>query len=338
MIAPKVTQLGAFMTMAMPAELQAILTSRTITAADALAVRKHIYRNVDVTDAEAGWMFALNAAAQTADPAWDELFVEALTDYCVHQVEPRGYVTEEKAAWLIGHVTKDGAVEEARELELIVSILQKSTASPASLAAFAVKAVRDCVLSGSGPLRGRQKDFRPKVCAQDVSVLRRAIFAFGSGGNVVVTRDEAEMLCDINDATANAQNDPAWPDLFAKAIGNHLMMAAAFAPPSRETVIARDKWLDGQSGGVGGFFGKMATGLKDVFSGGAGDVWAEREKQRETAIAAAAPVTEGEALWLSDRLNRDGKLSPAEEALVRFLKSDGAPVHVSLQPLLARVA
>jgi hypothetical protein len=326
------------MTVAMPAELQAILDSRTITAADALTVRKHVYRNVDVTDAEAGWMFDLNAAARTVDAAWDELFVEALTDYCVHQVEPRGYVTDDKAAWLIGRVTKDGAIEEARELELIVSILQKSTASPASLAAFAVKAVRDCVLAGSGPLRGRQKDFRPKVCVQDVDVLRRAIFAFGASGNVLVTRDEAEMLCDINDATANAQNDPAWPDLFAKAIGNHLMMAATFVPPSREAAAARDKWLDDQGVSLGGFFGKMATGLKDVFSSGGADVWAEREKQREAAIAAAAPVTEGEGLWLSERLNRDGKLSPAEEALVRFLKSDGAPVHVSLQPLLARVA
>jgi hypothetical protein len=235
-------------------------------------------------------------------------------------------------------VTKDGVIEEARELELIVSILQKSTASPASLGEFALKAVRDCVLAGSGPLRGRQKDFRPKVCAQDVTTMRRAIFAFGAGGNVAVTRGEAEMLCDIDEATANAANDPAWPDLFAKAIGNHLTMAATYVPPSRDTAAAREKWLDDRSVSVGGFFGKMATGLKDVFSSSNDDLWTAREKQREAAMAAAAPVTEGEALWLSERLERRGKLSPAGEALVRFLKADGAPVHESLRPLMSRVA
>lgn len=326
------------MTAALPTELQAIADRRAISADDALTIRRFVYQGVEVTDAEANWLFALNDAAEFADPAWDILFVEALTDYCVHQVEPRGYVTEDKARWLIDQVARDGAIEEARELELIVSVLQKSTASPASLSAFALKTVRDCVLAGSGPLRGRTKDFRPKVCAQDVNVIRRAIFAFGAGGNVAVTRDEAEMLCDINDATANAANDPAWPDLFAKAIANHLTMAATFTPATRDTAAQREKWLDEQNVNVGGFFGRMASGLKDAFASSGEDVWTAREKQRDASIAAAAPVDESEAVWLAARLNRDGKLSAAEEALARFIRADGAPIHSSLQPLLARVA
>jgi hypothetical protein len=326
------------MNAALPSELQAIADNRAISAEDTATVRKLVYQQVDVTDTEAHWLFTLNASARDADPAWDTLFVEALTDYCVHQVEPAGYVTEDKARWLIGKITHDGVVEEARELELIVSILQKSKSSPPLLAAFALKAVRDCVLAGTGPLRGRTPDFRPKVCAQDVAIMRRAIFAFGAGGNISVTREEAEMLCDINDATANAANDPAWPELFARAIGNHLTMAATFEAPARETVAARDKWLDDQSVNVGGFFGRMATGLKDVFSLSNEDAWAAREKQREAAAAAAAPVDAPEANWLVARLNRDGKLSAAEEALVRFIKADGGDVHASLQPLLSRVA
>lgn len=322
----------------MPDAVQAILNAHKITEADVLTLRRLYYADGGIGDAEAKQLFALNAAAREADPAWDVLFVEALTDYCVHQVEPRGYVTDEKARWLIAQVVHDGHIEAARELELLVCILQKSTASPPALAAFVLKAVRDCVLAGSGPLRGRTPDFRPKVCAQDVDVMRRAVFAFGAGGNVSVTREEAELLCDINDATAHAVNDPAWPDFFAKAIGNHLMMAATFTPAPRETAAAREKWLDDQSSSAGGFFGRMATGLKGVFSGDAKDIWAEREKARDDAIAAAAPVTLDEAAWLASRLNRDGTLSAAEEALVRFVKADGAPIHTSLQPLFARVA
>jgi hypothetical protein len=187
-------------------------------------------------------------------------------------------------------------------------------------------------------LRGRTPDFRPKVCMQDVSVMRRAVFAFGAGGNVSVTREEAEMLCDINDATANAANDPAWPDFFAKAIGNHLTMAAAFTPAPRDTAAAREKWLDDQSVNVGGFFGKMASGLKDMFATDGDDAWTARDKDRDAAIANAAPVTADEAAWLSARFDRDGKISPAEQALVRFLTADGAPIHSSLQSLVARAA
>jgi hypothetical protein len=321
-----------------PAAVQAMIDARSVNAEDVLSLRRAFYADGVIGDQEADCLFALNHAAETCDASWDVFFVEALTDYCVHQVEPRGYVTDEKAQWLIARITHDGAVEHARELELAVSILQKSTQSPPSLAAFVLKAVRDCVLAGSGPLRGRQKDFRPKVCAHDVSVMRRAIFAFGAGGNVSVTREEAEMLCDINDATASAANDPSWPDLFAKAIGNHLMMAASVTPAPREKAVAREKWLDDQTPHVGGFFGKMATSLKDVFQASGESVWAAREREREAAIAEASAVTSEEAGWLAARLNRDGVLSPAEEALARFIKQDGVAVPSALQPLFGRVA
>jgi hypothetical protein len=320
----------------LPGAVQAMIDTETITADNALTLRRMLYSGGAIDAAEAECLFALNAAVHTADPAWDTLFVEALTDYCVHQVDPQGHVTEDKAHWLINRIAHDGRIEEARELELIVSILQKSTSSPASLATFVLKAVRDCVLSGAGPLRGRETDAQPRVCADDVSLMRRAVFAFGAGGNVFVTHEEAELLCDINDATAQANNDPAWPDFFAKAIGNHLMMAATYEPASRDAATQREKWLDDHAVNVGGFFGRMAKGLKSALTG-SDDQLAIREKMREAAFAAAAPVIEPEALWLADRLNRDGALSPAEETLLRFLKSDGAPIHKSLQPLLARV-
>jgi hypothetical protein len=127
--------------------------------------------------------------------------------------------------------------------------------------------------------------------------------------------------------------------LFAKAIGNHLTMAAAFAPVSAKVAAKRDTWLDDQSVNVGGFFGRMATGLKSAWGGRDGDdVWTTREKQREAAIAEAAPVTTTEAFWLAERLNRDGGLSPAEEALARFLTADGAEIPAPLKSLFARVA
>jgi hypothetical protein len=328
------------MTNAMPKELQAMLDARSISADDVLTLRKAVYAVVDVTNAEAEWLFALSDAVKSADPAFDVLFAEALTDYCVNQLAPRGYVSDENARWLMARIAADGHINHAREMELLVTILQKSTKSPDFLGTFALKTVRDAVLTCSGPLRARQKDFRPKVCATDVDLLQRCIFAFGAGGNVAVTREEAELLYDINDATLNATNDAGWAPLFAKAIANHLMMAATYTPPDRSEAAERDKWLNDQSVNVGGFFGKMANSFKDAFKSKdpEQDFWDAYERQRDAAVRGAQAITEDEGVWLAVRINRDGKLSAAEEALLRFIKADGAPVHASLKPFMDRVA
>jgi hypothetical protein len=189
-------------------------------------------------------------------------------------------------------------------------------------------------------LRERRLQTAPSVCAGDVEMLRQAVFAFGAGGNVAVSREEAELLLEINDATAGATNDPAWEDFFAKALGNHLMMAATRAAITREEAAARDRWLDDTRVDVGGFFHKMAHGLKDVFKGAPtdSDLWDARERERQAAIAASERVTEHESHWLAQRLDRDGSLSRAEAALLRFIKAESPDIHPALKPLLARVA
>ena len=66
-----------------------------------------------------------------------------------------------------------------------------------------------------------------------LELLRRMLYAFGGDGNVAVTRAEAEVLFDINDATADAEPNPAWTDLFVKAIANVVMAASGQQPPNQ---------------------------------------------------------------------------------------------------------
>ena len=62
--------------------------------------------------------------------------------------------------------------------------------------------------------------------------------------NVAITRSEAELLFDIADATNEAENDPAWTDLFAKAIANAIMAASGYSAPNREEALRREAWLE----------------------------------------------------------------------------------------------
>ena len=320
-----------------------VLATRKITAAQVREIRAALYNDGVSEAGEVERLFAMDEAATEADPAWSELFIEAVTDYLVNQVEPQGYISEENANWLIDRISRDGMVKTSSELEILVNVLEKARSSPARLSAFALSQVKKAVLEGEGPLAKNGSLVSGKVSRDEAQLVRRILDAFGGDQNIAVTRAEAEVLFDINDATANAENDPEWNELFVKAIANCLMAASGYDVPSRETALRHEKWLDEPSAGVGGLFAAMAAGglrgmLKAYTQPGMEDAWAERNTRKEAAIAAAESVSAEEAEWLARRMGRDGMLHQNEKALLRFIRDEAPSIHPSLQSLIAKAA
>jgi hypothetical protein len=316
----------------MPEALQRILASGRITAEDARAIRQVIYPDGVVGVIEAEWLFELNAACPDQDRAWADLFVEALTDQIVWQIDPPGYVRDKDAAWLIARVDRDGVVASGSEMELLLNILEKSRECPGSLTTYVLRQVQKAVLTGQGPLRSGQRLVPGVVDAADVEILRRALYAAGGDRSLAITRAEAEILFDISDATARADNDPAWADLFVKAIANHIMFASGHQVPSREEALRRSHWVDDTRPDVGGFFTRMVKGLS-----GLGSLYREAEMAVGVDTSNEA-VSAEEAGWLVQRLTRDGQVTAHEQALLAFLKHESPSIHPALQPLLDRVA
>ncbi len=75
------------------------------------------------------------------------------------------------------------------------------------------------------------------IRAAEIDLIRRILTAFGGEGAIAITRGEAEALFEIDEALAASALNPAWTDLFAKAIGNAMMAAAGYAVPSREEAL-----------------------------------------------------------------------------------------------------
>ena len=322
------------MTRAMPEGLQRIQNTGRIKADDTLAVRRAVYSDGAIGPDEAEWLFALNRACPVQDKSWHDLFSEALTDYCVNQMPPEGYISPDNARWLINHLGRDGYVETASGVTLLVNILDKSTSCPEELSAFVLKQVKRAVLEGTGPTR-RGGFEAGRVTAADVDLIRRTLYAAGGQQNIAISKPEAEVLFDISDATAGAVNDPAWSDLFVKAIANHIMFASGYQVPSREEALHYEQWRDDVSVDVGGFFEKMARGLSEVFGAYRQD---EDDDRRHATISMAERVTDDEARWLASRINRDGKILPHEAAVLSFIKRESPDIHPLLKPLLDKVA
>jgi hypothetical protein len=194
------------------------------------------------------------------------------------------------------------------------------------------------VIEGEGPV-GQGRPLAPGVVGEaETELVRRILYAFGGDGNIAVTRAEAEILFDINDATAEADNHPAWSDLFVKALANFLMAGAGYQVPSRQEALRREAWLDAPTPGVAATLGQMLMGsltaVMDAYRSGTLD--GEPHGAAASAWPATEPeprVTAEEARWAVERIAHNG-LIENEQALINFLKSLNAHRHPKLVQIL----
>ncbi len=325
-------------------DLESLKLKGTVTADDVLALRRAVFENGTIEPHEAETLFDINLGSGEHCLEWNVFFVEALTDFVVHQALPQGYVTSHNANWLIERVTREGVVETATELELLVKIIEAASYVPERLVDFTLGEMKRAIVEGRSLVHPGVAGDPGVVTADEVHSIRRVLYGFGGDGHIAVTRAEAEILFDINDATEESRNDPAWSDLFVKAIANHLMAASGYQVPSREQALAAEQWLEERDElSFGSVLAKMLQrGLSGVFDAYHEQDWEatalDRLAQQHRAIVTAEAVTELEASWLAERIGRDGVLKVNERALLSFLRAESPKVHPSLLPLIARAA
>lgn len=321
------------------AELDKLMAKGEIRADDVLTLRRAMNGDDNRISAdEAKALFQINDSCEGNGNEWADFFVEALVDYLVNQADPKGYVSDAHADWLMAQISVSGVVKTTTELEALVKIMEAAYRVPERLEVFAMEQVKLAVLSGEGPTR-HGNDLQPgHIGRAEVELLRRILYACGGDEAVAISRREAEMLFDINDAVTDGTNDASWPDLFVKAIANYLMASRGFQPPSRHEALHRESWMDDNAMDIGGFFGKiLAGGLRGVLSS-YDDHSEDRVKQQAADIAVSEMVTADEAGWLAERIGRDGHFADAEKALLMFIKTESPDIHPSLKPLLDKVA
>jgi hypothetical protein len=330
--------------MARHPSVESVLLSGTITDAQTLELRRQLYSDNRISETEANWLFELNNTCREQERGWRIFFVEALTDFVVHQIKPEGYVSEENARWLVGQIDHDGALETATELELLLAIFEAAKSVPETLSAYTLDQVKQTVINGTGVTRSGKALETGVISEGDVEILRRILYAYGSGGNIGITAAEAEVLFDINDAAVGAANHPAWAVLFAQAIANHLMMASGHAPLARDTALRYEAFLydePEEQPESDGLVTNLVKSLRSIYSlaGDPGEKRAaKKRKKQENDSVTSEGITEDEAKWLASRINRDGNLSDAERAVLTFIKQESPGIDPALKPLLDLVA
>jgi hypothetical protein len=285
----------------------ALKAGAPISAEDVLAVRRWVWPDGAVSADEAGALFELNRSAKDSAPEWGDFFIEAMTDYVVNQVPPRGYVEEGHAAWLIGQIEQDGSPITATELALVVKVLEAALNAPAALKQWALGQIEQSVRAD-----GRVGD-------EEAALLRRIVFAAAGGGALTVSTDEAEALWRIKEACLGADNASGWKTLFVQALGNHLMAYSSYTPLDRSEAERLDAFVADRHSSVLGFFARMGRTRPDSIRAALAK---SPEADRDAAIAAAEAVTPAEDAWLKAHVDADGSRDDYEQALLAFIDAE----------------
>ena len=280
---------------ARPSQLADLLASvgrdGHVDADETRAIRGAVFPDGVVDRAEAGALFQLAGRVANDDAAWAEAFCEAIGD---HMIGDDGFVSDENAAWLLGQTRQHAALA----VPLLVKVLERAESAPESLAA----AARDAVLAAvaAAPMGKRETEW-----------VRTCLYALAGDGAAHVTDSEARWLFALDAATDGRDNDPAWPDLFVKAMLNHVMSWRPSALIDRSAESARRDWLKAPvTPAPLGF-------LARAFEGG---VKGWRERVQFTEVDA---FEQHYAQRLDDAVD-DARLTPEEVAdIVARVRADG---------------
>lgn len=301
-----------------------------VTAEEVLFLRRSVFADGVVTPQELDALFDLGDRATDGDPEWAQFFAEAAADFYLRKEDLQGYLTDDEFQSLKARVTRNGHASSL-EICLLVKLMEVAVQTPSELSAFVGEQIKKSILG---------KPEGPTIDKKDVMVIRRYLFAAGGDNNVGVTRAEAELLFDINDACARSGATPAWTELFVQGVVNHLMAHLGYQAPSREEAFRRNAWVRDQSVNVGGFFKRMVSGgiggIKDAYK--ENTAHSDLDKARDADAAAAADITPAEAEWLADRIGRDGALDDNERKLVERMRDLEKELPDNLKALLKRAA
>jgi hypothetical protein len=285
-----------------------------VSAEELLSLRQRLWADGAISRAEAEELFARNASA-TPSREWTDFFIEALCGYLIEISEPRGYVNNEAADWLIRCIQRNGEGATQTDIELIVKLLERADFAPDSLKQFALAKIEKAILGTTGTAR---------IDDAAVSLLRRLIFAPAGDGPAKVSTPEAEMLFRLKDATLGAQNSPEWKKLFVQGVANHLVAHQSYEAPAPGAQMRLEApYASDPFGHVLSKLGHDIAGGDEILGAVRGDRDENRNQAFDRAVAADAAVTGSDAAWLKRLFERDGARDELEQALVDFLAEDG---------------
>lgn len=142
---------------------------------------------------------------------------------------------------------------ESGEFAKLIAAIETSPIVSSETVMQALSCVRDGVITGEGPTTQGRAHFSRSLDAEDARWCERILTA-PSMADRPVSRQEAEILFQINEAAADRADDGAFEALFARAVVHHAASASGLPVPSRAVALSPEtdieSWAPTQAVGV----------------------------------------------------------------------------------------
>ena len=114
-----------------------LLADGKIDAEEVKKLRAALYADGKIDQEEADFIFEINDAVsgKKNDPAWNQFFVQAISDFLLNDEKSPGVIDEEEGKWLVEKIGADGQVDGV-EKELLVNLKKKAKGMPSSVASL----------------------------------------------------------------------------------------------------------------------------------------------------------------------------------------------------------
>jgi hypothetical protein len=211
--------------------------AEAVATADLVQLRRQRNPEQAISRAEAEALLSLDRMQKNSAASWRDFIADAIADHLM-SAEPAGIITPEKVDWLLTALAPAGAIETVTAIETLLRAMEAAREVSSSLAVFAIGQVQAAIIKGEGPAIGPRPHFSRVIDGEDTALLYRILIAAGGADGVAVSREEAEALFDLHDATARSTNDPAFDGLFYRAIAHHALHASGEEVAPRQVALA----------------------------------------------------------------------------------------------------
>jgi hypothetical protein len=312
--------------------LEPLLSTSTLSAVDVVRLSDALTHDGPVTEDEIAQLFALELAPIAKHTSWKGLFIDAVIDGVIHHRAPEGYLTADKADWLMRAAAPAGRVLSPNIFELLTALLAVARWVPERLVAALLDEVICAIKFADGPLRAGSGLAPGEIDGRDCDVIRRILYAAAGSDRRTVTRCEAEALLAIDASLAAMPAPLEWTELYCKAIADAVLSASGHAGPPRETLLSPALGVSDEASLVvalqRGFAQYRQVATED-------HAIAALERQR-LAIVTGDEARPCSAAWLAEALGRPDALTPAQAVLNAALSRTSGLLAQPLQTTAMR--
>ncbi|MEL6872019.1 MAG: hypothetical protein AAFO62_04315, partial [Pseudomonadota bacterium] len=130
-----------------------ICQRRNIRDSDVTKLRALYMSNALAAPDDVTALIKMNSACPVQGEAWAPFLIEAVVDFVVGELEPRGYLSNPNAQWLIDLIAPEGTVTSLNGLDILLAVIERARWVPESFLVFLLAQIRGGIVDGAGPLR-----------------------------------------------------------------------------------------------------------------------------------------------------------------------------------------